>query len=172
MREDRFEFEDDTYIDLNRLEWECARQGKLFAKWGKRWARAVLQKKKAEERVKTKRSNFLKDVLSDWKELGYSKEPTGPQQEAYYRTDDEYKRLKTEAINADSEVNMLWIALRSLEHKRSMLGDEQKLYGNEYWSTPYEDPGFSMKVQEEMEEFLGDSLVDDDNRIGKILVRR
>lgn len=68
-----------------------ARQGKLFAKWGKRWARAVKQRKKAEERVKTKRSELLKEVQSNYKQYGFIKEPTGPQGEAHYRTDEEYK---------------------------------------------------------------------------------
>lgn len=172
MSENKFEFEDDLHIDLNRLEWETARQAKLFGKWAKRWAFATKKRDRAQERVKTKRSELIKDVQGEWKDLGYVKPPTGPQEEAYYRTDEDYKQLKSEAIQAEFEVNMLYVAMRSLEHKRSSLGFEQKLYGDEYWSRPYEDPDFSEESQKEMEH--QQEMVDKDDRIPKksVLVRR
>lgn len=172
MSEDKYEFEDDLYIDLNRLEWETARQARLFGKWGKRWAIATKKRDRALERVKTKRSDLLLEAQGSYKELGFAKEPTGPQAEAYYRTDDEYKQLKTEAIDHTYEVNMLYVAMRAFEHKRTMLGIEQKLFSDEYWSTPYEDPGFAEATQKNMEEAQQETLEKASDRLPQRPIRR
>lgn len=171
MTEDRYEFEDDLYIDLNRLEWEVARQAKLFRKWSKRWALATEKRDTRQELVKTKRSELILYLKENWKSEGFSKEPTGPQAEAFYRSDDEYKKLKREAILAEGEVNNLYTAMRSFEHKRSMLDIEQKLYAQDYFSVPYEVPEFNSKSQDDMEKAQEDALQDTD-RIPKRLVRR
>lgn len=165
--ENKFEFEDDLYIDLNRLEWEGARQAKLFGKWGKRWAIATKKRDRALERVKTKRSDLLLEAQGSYKELGFTKEPTGPQAEAFYRSDEEYKRLKKEAIDLTFEVNMLYVSMRAFEHKRTMIGIEQKLYSDEYWSTPYEDPGFTESSQQDMEKAQEDALEKSSDRLPK-----
>lgn len=170
--EEKFEFEDDLYIDLNRLEWEAARQARLFGKWGKRWVIATKRRDRAAERVKTKRSDLIKYIRENYKEEGYVKEPTGPQSEAFYRTDKEYKKLKQEVIDAQYEVNMLYISMRSFEHKKEMIGVEQKLYSNEYWSTPYEDPGFTEDVQDSMEKAQEKALAEATDRLPKKLVTK
>ena len=171
MSENDFEFEDDLFIDLNRLEWEAARQAQLFGKWAKRWARATKIRDRANERVKTKRSDLILHILGNYKEEGFSKEPTGPQSEAYYRSDPEYKKLKRKAHQAEAEVNMLYVAMRSFEHKRSMIPIEEKLYAQDYFSTPYEVSEFREKSQGEMEQ-AQDEALGDTTRIPKKLVRR
>lgn len=172
MSEDKYEFEDDLYIDLNRLEWEGARQAKLFGKWGKRWSYATRKRDRALERVKTKRSELINYIQKNFREEGFNKEPTGPQAEAFYRTDEEYKESKREAIEAEFEVNLLYVSMRSFEHKRSMIGVEQKLFSDEYWSTPYEDPGFTEKTQKDMTEAQNEALSNASNRLPKKLIRR
>jgi hypothetical protein len=171
MSENDFEFEDDLFIDLNRLEWEAARQAQLFGKWAKRWAKAAKTRDRANERVKTKRSELQDYLRRNYKDLGYNKEPTGPQSEAFYRIDDEYKKLKRRAHNAEHEVNMLYVAMRSFEHKRSMIPVEEKLYAQDYFSTPYEVSEFREKSQGEMEQ-AQDEALGDTTRIPKKLVRR
>lgn len=168
--EDRFEFEDDCDIDLNRLEWEASRQAKLFSKWAKRWAIATKRRDRAVERVKTKRSEIILYLKQNYAKEGFKKEPTGPQSEAFYRVDEEYKAEKRKAIQAEHEVNMLWIAMRSFEHKRSMIQVEEKLYAQDYFSVPYEVKEFSQKIEKEMEE--AQLQRDEPTRIPKRLVRR
>lgn len=171
MSEESYEFEDDLFIDLNRLEWEVARQAKLFGKWSRRWSHATKLRDKYAERVKTKRSQLILHLKDNWQNEGFTKEPTGPQYEAYYRVDEQYRLIKKKFIKWEGEVNMLYAAMRSLEHKRSSLDIEQKLYAQEYFSVPYEVPEFKEKVQSEMEQAQEKSLEETD-RIPKKLVRR
>ena len=169
--EETYEFEDDLFIDLNRLEWEVARQAKLFNKWAKRWAIASKRRDRLHEQVKIARSNIIKELRINYRDYDFVKEPTAIQYEAFYRTDPHYIEAKNLYLKAESEVNMLYIAMRSFEHKRSMLDIEQKLYAQDYFSTPYDVPEFKEKSQKEMtkaqEESLGET-----NRIPKKLVRR
>lgn len=169
--EDNYEFEDDLFIDLNRLEWEAGRQANLFGKWAKRWAYATKKRDRINERVKTKRSELILYLRQNFKDEGFSSVPTGPQIEAFYRADQEYRVLKRKAVDAEYEVNMLWIAMRSFEHKRSMIQVEEKLYAQDYFSTPYEVREFNEKVEKEMEDAQDNALGDTD-RIPKKLVRR
>jgi hypothetical protein len=171
VTEDMYEFEDDLFIDLNRLEWEAARQAKLFAKWAKRWAIAAKRRDRANERVKTKRSGLILYLRKSYKDEGFTGPPTGPQTEAYYRAHSDYRKLKRRAITAEGEVNMLWIAMRSFEHKRTMIGIEERLYAQDYFSTPYNVPEFREKSEKEMETAQDDALGETD-RIPKKLVRR
>ena len=171
MNEESFEFEDDLYIDLNRLEWEVARQAKLFSKWSKRWAIASKRRDRLQEKVKTVRSETINYLRLNYRDHDFIKEPTGQYYEAYYRKDPFYIKAKRLAIDAESEVNMLYIAMRSFEHKRSMLDIEQKLYAQDYFSTPYDVPEFQERSQKEMTEAQEESLGETD-RIPKKLVRR
>jgi hypothetical protein len=171
MNEDTYEFEDDLYIDLNRLEWEVARQAKLFGKWAKRWAQACKRRDRLQENVKTVRSEAINYLRLNYLHHDFVKEPTAPQSEAHYRTDPNYKEAKRKAIKAEGEVNMLYAAMRSFEHKRTGLTIEEKLYSQDYFSTPYDVPEFREKSQKEMTEAQEESLGETD-RIPKKLVRR
>jgi len=171
MSEDSYEFEDDLVIDLNRLEWEVARQAKLFNKWAKRWAIASQRRDRLNEKVKSTRSEIIKYLRINYLKHDFIKEPTAIQYEAYYRSDLSYIKAKSLSIEAEGEVNMLYVAMRSFEHKRSMLDIEQKLYAQDYFSVPYDVPEFKEKSQKEMSEAQDESLKDT-NRIPKKLVRR
>lgn len=169
--EETYEFEDDLFIDLNRLEWEVARQAKLFNKWSKRWAKATVRRDKLSEQVKVCRSDIIKYLRKNYLQHDFIKEPTAIHYEAYYRTDPDYIKVKSLFVQAEGEVNMLYIAMRSFEHKRSMLDIEQKLYAQDYFSTPYDVPEFTEKSQQEMTEAQDESL-GKTSRIPKKLVRR
>jgi hypothetical protein len=169
MSEDIYEFEDDLYIDLNRLEWEAARQAQLFGKWSKRWAHAAKVRDRAHERVKTKRSELVLFLKENFRSEGYTKEPTAGQYEAFYRVNEEYKLLKKAFIDAQSEVNHLYSAMRSFEHKKEMLAVEQRLYAQDYFGVPYEVTEYQEKIQKEMEE---SQTLQPTDRIPKRLVRR
>ena len=171
MNEESFEFEDDLYIDLNRLEWEVARQAKLFKKWAKRWALATKRRDRLQEKVKTVRSETIAYLRKNYLQHDFIKEPTAIHYEAYYRSDPFYIKAKNLYLTAEGEVNMLYIAMRSFEHKRSMLDIEQKLYAQDYFSTPYDVPEFRERSQKEMTESQEESLGETD-RIPKKLVRR
>ena len=171
MSEDSFEFQDDLFIDLNRLEWEVARQAKLFNKWAKRWAKATERRDRRQENVKAVRSETIRYLRVNFLKEGYLKEPTAQHYEAYYRTEPRYIEAKKLEIDAEGEVNMLYISMRSFEHKKSMLDIEQRLYAQDYFSTPYDVPEFQEKSQKEMTESQEEALGETD-RIPKKLVRR
>lgn len=166
------EYEQDRHIDLNKLEWECARQSELYNKWGKRWAKACKKRDRLAERVKTKRSDLLEDVRINYIDYGYSKEPTGPQAEAFYRINDEYKIIKRKWLKAEANARVMWVAIRSLEHKKDMLEVEQRLYAQDYYSLPYIEPEYEKKTETETRGDHQDQLTDNNGRVGKRLTRR
>ena len=114
-------FQKDAHIDLNELQNECAIQAQLFNKWGRVWAEATKKRDHFEEKVKTIRSRLLEDLRKNWRTLGFENNPTGPQAEAYYRSDKIYIKYKQKYIQAKSQSRTLYVAMRSMEHKKDML---------------------------------------------------
>lgn len=166
-------YKNDRYIDLNKLEWESARMSDLFKKWGDKWAEATKLKELAAEKVKLVRSQIIEDLRLNWKSLGFDKPPTDQKAEAYYRTRQEYIDVKTEWVYAEADSRKLWIAMKSMEIKNANIGNEQRLYHDEYWSTPYSDPGYSAMVEEENKTEVVDELnKSDKSKLGKRLVKR
>lgn len=167
------DYKNDRYINLNKLEWESARMSDLFKKWGDKWAEATKLKDLAAEKVKLTRSQIIEDARKNWKDLGFKKYPTGPETEAYYRTQQKYIDAKTEWVYAEANSRKLWIAMKSMEIKNTNLGNEQRLYHDEYWSTPYNDPGYSAMVEEENKAEVSNELnKSDKTKLGKRLVKR
>lgn len=167
------DYKNDKYIDLNKLEWECARMSDLFKKWGDRWADATELKDLAAEKVKLIRSQIIEDVRKNWKDLHFKKSPTGPETEAYYRAQPKYIAAKEDWVRAEARSRKLWIAMKSMEIKNNNLGNEQRLYHDEYWSTPYNDPGYKAMVEEETKTETVDELnKSNTSKLGKRLVKR
>lgn len=163
----------DRYIDLNRLEWECARMSDLFKYWGDKWADACKQRDALLERIKLIRSKILEDLRLNWESLGFGKPPTDKQSEAYYRTREEYIDVKAAWVEAEATSRKLYIAWKSMEIKDNNLSREQKLYASEFWSTPYTDPGFSMIKEEETKAEVIEELNKENlSKLGSRLVKR
>jgi hypothetical protein len=119
----------DLQIDLNNLHLECQKHAELAERWGKVNALAQKALKLAEERVKTVRSILLKEA----KELGIS---AADLREAFYRLDERYQEAKVDWIDADYDANVANTASFSMQARKSMLEQEVKLHGQQYFSTP------------------------------------
>lgn len=166
-------YKSDRYIDLNKLEWECARMSDLFKYWGDQWAEACKQRDLLAEKVKLTRSRILEDVRVNWKQHNFEKPPTDKQAEAFYRTRAEYIDVKKAWVEAEATSRKLYIAWKSMEIKDNNLSREQRLYAGEYWSTPYSDPGYTAMRDEEIKAEMSQELnKEDKSRLGKRLVRR
>lgn len=167
------DFKNDRYIDLNRLEWECARMSDLFKYWGDLWADACTKRDKAHEKLKLVRSKILEDVRLNWKSLGFEKAPSDPKAEAYYRTQEEYIDAKMAWVEAEAESRKLYVAWKSMEIKDNNLSREQKLYASEFWSTPYSDPGYTAMREGEVKAEVQEELQKSDiSKLGNRLVKR
>lgn len=168
------DYKRDRHIDLNKLEWEVARQPDLFKYWGDLWAKACGKRDLLHEQVKIIRSRILENVRKNWRDLGFDKAPTDTKAEAYYRTQDEYIQAKDLWIRADADSRKLYIAMRSMEHKKDMLGIEQRLYAGEYFSTPYTEPQFDQKMERDQREETIKQLNEkrENSRLGQRLVKR
>ena len=115
------EYEKDRHINLNQLEFECLKQPELFHKWGKQWAIACKKRDLLHEKIKTIRSKILENLRKNWSDLGFDKKPAAGEAEAYYRIQPEYIKYKQKWVRADADSRILFIAMRSMEHKKDMV---------------------------------------------------
>jgi len=144
---EEFDYGNDLKIDLNTLHLDNQTHAERFAKWGKLWAKAGRKMRRAEEKVKTIRSEWVLELKMNFKEYGFSKEPTGPQSEAFYRTQDNYKDAKKEQIELQSDRDDYFIAKEAFKHRKESLRDEGMLYHDEYWSLTQLEPDASAKLR-------------------------
>jgi len=131
-----YNYEGDLRIDLNNLHLCLQGQAENFAKWGKLWADSGRAMRRAEERVKTIRSEWILDLRLNWRDHGFAKEPTGPQAEAFYRTQQNYIDAKKELIRLQSDRDDFFTAKQAFQHMKDNMGEAQRLYHDEYWTTP------------------------------------
>jgi len=131
-----YDYEEDIKVDLNNLHLCLQKQALDADKWGKLWAQTGRKMRRAEERVKTIRSKWILELRLNFKEYGFSKEPTGPQTEAFYRTQDDYIKAKIDQIKLQSDRDDYKIAMDGFRNMKGNMADAQRLYHDEYWTTP------------------------------------
>lgn len=129
---DEFDYDKDLHIDPNYLDAEFLNHAQIFMKYCRESARANKAAKIAEEKVKTTRSELIKQA----KESG--EKYTETTLEAYYRLDPKYVAAKTEWINATFYADLLVNAVFAFQARKSALENLVRLHGQEYFSTPQE----------------------------------
>ncbi len=133
---DNYEFDYDEYIediviDPDELDVEWLKQPELFGKYRKIAVQLRKETSLAEEKVKTIRSELMKEAKEDEPSM------TGPLLEAHYRTDKEYKRAKKNLIEAQYLDDLLnAVAISSLYQREKALTHLVRLLGLEYFAGP------------------------------------
>lgn len=128
--EEEFDYESDLEIDPFALDTEFANHPIVFMKYAKASAKANKIAKLAEEKVKTVRSQLIKEA----KESG--EKHTETTLEAYYRTQPEYQKAKQEWIDATYEADLLNNAVFAFQARKLALENLVVLQGREYYSEP------------------------------------
>lgn len=133
MENEKLNFEEDLSIDFYNLHNEWARQAGLMAKYSKFAARHKEEMDKAEELIKTTRSEIIKRVRER------NPKATAQAIEADYRDDREHREAKQSFIDAEYNYNMAQAAVSSIHQKKYALENLVKLLGMDYFSIPKED---------------------------------
>lgn len=144
VEEEEFDYEADLEIDPFALDKEFANHAIVFMKYAKASANANKAAKLAEEKVKTVRSQLIKEA----KESG--EKHTETTLEAYYRTQPQYQKAKQEWINATYEADLLTNAVFAFQARKLALENLVVLQGREYYSEP-QVPKDSPDVEEAVE---------------------
>jgi hypothetical protein len=103
--------------------------------------------KRKWEEVKTKKAELIDDYKFD------NPKSTALQIEAHYRTDSEYKELKSEMNELEYEKNDLYSIVESFRHRKIALENIVELFGRQYFSDPKTPKGFetpTVNIQEKI----------------------
>jgi hypothetical protein len=131
------DYEKDVNIDLNNLDKEWLELPFLLAEYGERCASAKRKMLKAEEKVKTIRSEIILDVARNPDILGPNVKATAPNVEAYYRDHPDHQEAKEDLINATHNHEVIQSAVFALQAKKQGLENLVKLHGMDYFSEPH-----------------------------------
>ena len=112
------------------LDAEFLNHAEIFMKYAKASAQASREAKYAEERVKTLRSEIIRDEKRD------NPKHTETTLEAAYRNDSEYKEAKAECIEAQFKADLLANAVYAFQARKVALENLVRLHGQEYYSSP------------------------------------
>lgn len=123
-------FEKDIEIDETALDVEILRQPTLFYKYTRYEANKKKALALAHERVKTIRSELVKEASTD-KSI-----KNATQIEAYYRNDPDYQEAKEVMIEAEYEANMASNAVWAFNQRKIMLENLVKLALADYFARP------------------------------------
>lgn len=99
--------------------------------------------KRKWEEVKTKKSELVIEYKDD------NPKATAVQIEANYRTDSEYKLLKSEMVNLEYEKNDLHSIIESYRHRKIALENIVELYGRQYFADPTTPKGIKIQTSDE-----------------------
>lgn len=134
--EKEYSFENDVEIDPFNLDAEVLSYPRLVGQYAALAAEANKAAKLAEEKVKTLRSELVKEANTVDNILGKGVKPTVQTIEAYYRTDEDYKEAKQAMIEAQFEADIMNGCVSAINSKRYMLSESLRLISMEYFSTP------------------------------------
>jgi hypothetical protein len=108
------DYERDVEPDIEALDVEWARHSDVVRRYSKHAAYMSALAKKAEERVKTLRSEFINDANEDPEGTIGKAKPNAQDIEAYYRTRPKYKDAKEAAIEAEYEAEYAQAVAREM----------------------------------------------------------
>ena len=135
MTKHKFNFDEDSKVDPNRLHEECFNYGRQAWKYGEALSDAIEEKQRIHEKLKVRRSELILKARSDPKKCGLNEKPTNDQIESYYRTDKQHKELKEKFIQAEHTVNILQAGVNSIQFSKSTgLDLAVQLWKGDYYS--------------------------------------
>jgi len=134
-------YEEDLKIDAEALDIEWLDQASKMMKYAELSARAEADAKRADEFVKTLRSELIKEAHEELDK------PTAMLVEAHYRTKKEYKNAKRQLIEATHEAEVLRQAVFAISARRAALENLVKLHGQNYFAGPTEPRSLGVEIE-------------------------
>lgn len=168
--EQEFDFEKDMAIDPNFLDVAALEQAELAMKYSKEAAHADRVAKKAQEKVKTLRSEMIKEAsLDPDMYLGKGQKPTAILIEAYYRAQPVYQQAKDEMIDAEYKRDLVKAAADHISFQRKkMIEVLAGLLQGSYFA----GPSVPHDINEVWKEAREKRIEDTSERVGKGISRR
>ncbi len=140
------DYKQDLSIDQNALDIEFLNQPNLYMKYSEELAHAERVTKRANEKVKTIRSELVDEANRKLDK------PNQQKVESYYRMDDSYKEAKTELHDAEFEQSILTNALWAIGHRKTSLENLVKLMVAQYFAPPAEPRDLDSEVVKKMKQ--------------------
>lgn len=145
-------YEEDLHINEDALDVEWLDQPKKFMRYAELSAKANERLRKAEEKVKTIRSELALEVTEKGQELIGKAKPTAGDIEAYYRTHLDYIAAKEAVSDIMFEAEMLANAVSAFQQRKTALENLTRLHGQSYFSGPTEPRDLSESYKEQHKE--------------------
>ena len=130
------DYAEDLRINEAQLDVEWLEQPIKFMEYSRLSAEADAAVRKAEEKIKTIRSELSLAVSGNGQELIGKAKPTAGDVEAYYRTNAEYIAAKEEHAALMFEAEMLKNAVFAFHQRKSALENLTRLHGQNYFAGP------------------------------------
>ena len=126
-------YEEDTKIDKENLHIEFAEHPSLVYNYGKHCVNLTKEYDKANEKVKTLRSELIRKANKNPEKCCGKSKPTAGDIEAYYRTHADYKEAKEGLIDAKYELGMAENAKNAIVYTKS----KSLVKLNDQWEKEY-----------------------------------
>lgn len=140
-----YDYEKDMEINEFELEKEWLNQANLYMKYADAAAQAEAEMLEAHEDVKVCRSELIQECKED------NPKATGPEIEAYYRTDKNHQELKQTWIEAQTNFRLLDSAVKAMYMRKSALENLVRMTLSGYYGEPDNpegDPNFTKRVRQ------------------------
>jgi hypothetical protein len=143
---DEYNIDEDMAIDKHRLDEEWVNHPRIYMKYVRLVAEAKKEVSQCHERVKVMRSRLVKKCKEE------DPKATGPQIEAYYRTNKLHMNAKKRMIEAEYNYDILSQTIYLLGQRKAGLQDLVSLWFGEYFSSPKspDDLGIDKALKEQV----------------------
>lgn len=135
-KEESMNLDYDLEIDPQNLDTAVLGYPSIVGRYAALASQANRNAKLAQEKVKTIRSELVKDAHENPDIMGRGVKPTAITVEAYYRNNDEYKDAKQEMIDCEFEADMMNGCVEAIRAKRYMLIEALRLLSMDYFDKP------------------------------------
>ncbi len=137
MRKEEYDLKKDLKLDITTLDQHALEQALLYAKWGEKWAKAVLDRDRLKEKLTAKRAEVDEEIRSKPSLYGWDKDksPTEVWIAHQISIHEDIEKLTQELLEAQYVVNMFAVAKDAMDHRMTSLKILTELYKGNYIST-------------------------------------
>lgn len=122
-------------IDLAHLEDTAAEQARLLRKWADKLATANKEAKLAKRKVRLVRAELSRVIRSSPAKYRIIKVTEDSVEDVVVMSHD-FKAAEAELIEAEYNRDVLQAMVSSLHERGEQIGNEVKLFGQQYWAKP------------------------------------
>ena len=163
----KLDYERDMQIDPDALDVEWLGQAGLALRYGRHVCELQRQVAQLRERVKTVRSELIRQANDAPEECCNKTRPNAADIEAYYRTQERYKQAVEEAQEAEYELAYAEVAKNEICYTRkAALENLVVLHGQQYFAGPKIPRNISKEWERRQREKAANT------KVGRVMRRR